>query len=149
MAGPAGVRPEPESLALSLESALDCQPKRLLMPESSSYPSTSPKAMKVEGQLLSLRQKQKQNVLIGNVYIIADRSKCFTDLPDRKIIFIIIAYSLSLTLIKKVRPQSSHPPVLSFGRFPSSTSSCPSTHKFFRAGIEQRDSFCPWSLTKL
>ena len=80
--------------------------------------------------------------------IIADRGKCFTDLPDCRIIFIV--YSLSLTLSKKkVRPQSGHPLVLSSGSVPSFTSSRPSTHKFFRAGTEQRDSFCSCLLTKL
>lgn len=63
------------------------------MPETSSYLSTFPKTLEMEGQTLSL-EKKKKNLLIGNVCIIADRDKYLTDLPDCKIIFIV--YNLSL-----------------------------------------------------
>ena len=59
------------------------------------YLSTSWKAMEMEHQILSF-----QTMLpMRNVYINAGISKGFTDLPDFKIIFIIIIYSLSLLLI--------------------------------------------------
>lgn len=67
--------------------------------------------MELEGQVLSLKKKKK-TLSLWNVPVNAGISECFTDLPDLKVIFIIIIYNLSLIHIInwniKSSPQPSH-----------------------------------------
>lgn len=109
------------------------------------YLSTSWKAMEMERQILSFQT----TLPMRNVYINAGMSKDFTDLPDFKIIFIIVIYSLSLLLItncnkeRKKKKVHHDPAAPGIGLWwpPFLCNSCLSTHRLFRAGTEQRDSF--------